>query len=60
MLASWQGHFGHHWNIAIWKVVPHCSMRCVWQEEKARSFEGCEQSILDLNFFSIILYFIGS
>ena len=29
MLASWQGQFGCHWNKDIWKVVPHCLMRCL-------------------------------
>ena len=52
MLASWQGQFSCHWNKDIWKVVPHCLMRCLWwQERNARSFEGCEWSILDLKLY---------
>ena len=28
--------------------MPHCIMRCLWQEQNARCFEGCELSILEI------------
>ena len=51
LFSTWQGPFGKHRNIAFWKAVPHCIMRCLWCEWNARSFEGCEQSILDVKTF---------
>ena len=32
----------------IWKVVPHWLVWCLWRERTARSFEGCELSIINL------------
>ncbi len=32
----------------IWKVVPHWLVWCLWRERIARSFEGCELSIINL------------
>ena len=51
LLASWQGSFGLHRNVVIWKMVPHCVMWCIWREKNARSFEGCEQSSIKLKSF---------
>ena len=49
--AAWKDSFSKHRNIAFWKAVPHCIMQCLWQEENSRSFERCEQNILDLKAF---------
>ena len=51
LLASWQGSFGQHRNVAIWKLVPHCLRWYIWREINARSFEGCEQSRIELKSF---------
>ena len=26
LFACWQGCFGHHWCLGIWRIVPHCVM----------------------------------
>jgi hypothetical protein len=46
--ASWQGHFGDHRNMVVWRMVPRCVMWCIWRERNARHFEDCERSVLDL------------
>lgn len=51
LLASWQGSFGRHCNVTIWRLVPHCLMWCIWQERNAQSFEGCERSTLEFKSF---------
>ena len=28
VLASWQGKFGRHRNIGLWRFVPHCLFWC--------------------------------
>jgi hypothetical protein len=48
LLASWQGSFRRHKHGGIWKYVPHCLLWCIWRERNARSFEGCESSVVDL------------
>ena len=51
LLACWQGKFGRHRNAAIWMVVPHCLMWCIWQERNNRHFEDLERSVSDLKLF---------
>ena len=51
LLASWQGKFGRHRNIDLWRFVLHCLFWCLWQEWNARYFEDCERSILDIKSF---------
>ena len=46
--CCWQGNLGGHQNIVIWRAVPHCMMWCLWRERNARTFEGCETSVVDL------------
>ena len=46
LLDCWQGNFGRHRNLRVWRVVPHCLMWCLWQERNGCSFEDCEQSIV--------------
>ena len=41
LFKSWQGMFGQHQNIDLWRLVPHCLIWCIWHERNARSFEGC-------------------
>jgi hypothetical protein len=48
ILACWQGSLGHHQNIVISKAILHCVMWCVWREHNARTFEGCDLSIVEL------------
>jgi hypothetical protein len=48
LLECWQGRLGQHSNSTIWRVIPHCLMWCLWRERKVRTFEGCEQSVLEL------------
>ena len=45
---SWQGKFARHHNIDVWRLVPHCLIWCIWRERNARSFEGCECSLLEI------------
>ena len=44
LFVACQGSFGRHRNIAFWKVVPHCIIRCLWWERNDRSSESCEWS----------------
>jgi hypothetical protein len=48
LLACWQGSFGKHWHVEIWRCIPHCLMWCIWRERNIRSFEGVEQPLLRL------------
>ena len=54
MFSAWQGSFGKHRNIAFWKVVPRCIIWYLWQERNSRSFEGCEQNILEIKAFFLL------
>ena len=51
VLSSWQGKFGRHRNIALWRFVPHCLFWSLQQGRNAICFEDCEQSILDIKLF---------
>ena len=51
LFESWQGKFGRHYNIDFWRLVPHCLICCIWHERNARSFEGCERSMLEIKSF---------
>ena len=57
LLDCWSCNFRRHCNIVVWRIVPHCLMWCIWRERNSRSFENCEQSILDFKsfFFSTLL-----
>ena len=44
LLDCWSCNCRQHHNIAIWRIVPHYLMWCIWQERNTRSFEGCEWS----------------
>ena len=48
LLECWQGNFGRHRNIDIWRAVRHCLMWCLWREYDARSFEDCERSTIEI------------
>ena len=51
LFESWQDMFGWHRNIVLWRLVPHCLLWCIWRERNARSFEGCERSLLEIKSF---------
>uniref|UniRef100_A0A2N9IMT1 Reverse transcriptase zinc-binding domain-containing protein n=1 Tax=Fagus sylvatica TaxID=28930 RepID=A0A2N9IMT1_FAGSY len=51
LLECWQGCFGKHRNILIWRVIPHCLMWCIWRERNGRSFENCERSYVEIKYF---------
>ena len=51
LFKSWQGKFGQHRNIELWRIVSHCLLWCIWRERNPRSFEGCEHSILEIKSF---------
>ena len=51
------GKGSRHCHIDVWRLVPHCLMWCIWRERNARSFEGCERSLLEIkSFFLHTLY----
>ena len=54
--AGWQGRYGDHRNLVVWRMVPHCVMWCLWQERNGRHFEDQERSIsaLKLLFFQTL------
>ena len=51
LFEAWQGKFVRHCHIDVWKLVPHCLIWCIWRERNARSFEGCERSLLEIKSF---------
>ena len=51
LFEAWQGEFVRHRHIDVWKLVPHCLIWCIWHERNARSFEGCEHSLLEIKSF---------
>ena len=60
LFESWQDMFGWHRHIVLWRLVPHCLLWCIWHERNARSFEGCELSLLEIKaFFFYALSSIG-
>ena len=48
LFEAWQGKFAWHRQIDVWKLAPHCLIWCIWRERNARSFEGCERSLLEI------------
>jgi hypothetical protein len=48
LLACWQGSFGKHRLVEVWRCIPHCLMWCIWRERNMRSFEGVEHTLLSL------------
>ena len=51
LFEAQQGKFARHRHIDVWKLVPHCLIWCIWHERNARSFEGCERSLLEIKSF---------
>jgi hypothetical protein len=51
LLASWKCQFGSHRNIKLWRMVPLCLMRCIWQESNAQNLGNCENSVIELKSF---------
>ena len=54
LFSSWQGSFGGHRSIDLWRAVPHCVLWCIRREWNSRCFEGKERSISDLK--SLLFY----
>ena len=54
--AGWQGCYGNHCNLVVWRMVPHCVMWFLWRERNVRHFEDCERfvSALKLLFFQTL------
>ena len=61
LFEAWQGKFAWHRHIDVWKLVPHCLIWCIWCERNARSFEGYERSLLEIEcgLFSFFLFFLS-
>jgi hypothetical protein len=57
LFACWQGNFGRHQHINIWRAIPHCLMWCVWKERNARTFESCEQTVAELKLLFLRMLF---
>ncbi len=57
LFACWQGNFGRHQHINIWRAIPHCLMWCVWKERNARTFEGREQTVAELKLLFLRMLF---
>ena len=54
LFSSWQGSFGGHWSIDLWRAVPYCVLWCIWRERNSRCFKGKEGSSSDLK--SLLLH----
>ena len=59
LLSCWSDRFGKSEADAIWKVIPHCLMWCIWRERNNRAFVGEEQSIPALKSSFLQTYTIG-
>ena len=33
LFESWQGKFGQHHNVDVWRIVPHCLIWCIGVKE---------------------------
>jgi hypothetical protein len=54
-VSWWLG--GRTRSAVVWKMVPHCSMWCIWRERNNRCFEDSARSQEELlHFFLITLY----
>ena len=51
LFESWQGNFGQHRNVDVWRLGPLCLIWCIWRERNARSFKGCKRSLLEIKTF---------
>ena len=51
LFVCWQRRLGSQQRSVIWRAVPHCLMWCIWKERNARTFEGCEKSIVELKLY---------
>jgi hypothetical protein len=60
--AGWQVSLCDSRNLAVWRMVPHCVMCCLWRERNARHFEDCERSVADLKllFFQTLYEWVYS
>ena len=54
LFSSWQGSFGGHRSIDLWRAVPHCVLWCIWRERNSRCFEGKDRSISEIK--SLLLH----
>jgi hypothetical protein len=54
LLASWwMG--GHMRSTVVWKMVPHCILRCIWRERNNRCFEDSRGAPPFLSCYSFYL-----
>ena len=60
LLCCWAGRFGKSDAGAIWKIIPHCLMWCIWCERNARTFSGEEKSTPALKFSFLQTLFKGT
>jgi hypothetical protein len=60
--TGWQVSLCDSRNLAVWRMIPHCVMWCLWRERNARHFEDCERSIADLKllFFQTLYEWVYS
>jgi hypothetical protein len=60
--AAWQIRSADLRNMAIWRMVPHCVIWCLWRERNARLFEDCESSMVDIKllFFQTLYAWVNS
>uniref|UniRef100_A0A2N9GHU0 Uncharacterized protein n=1 Tax=Fagus sylvatica TaxID=28930 RepID=A0A2N9GHU0_FAGSY len=40
LFDCWQGKFGQHWNVSIWRAIPHCLMWCLSAGAQHTNFLG--------------------
>ena len=60
--VAWQIRSADLRNMAIWRMVPHCVIWCLWRERNARLFEVCESSMVDIKllFFQTLYAWVNS
>jgi hypothetical protein len=48
LLGSWRGQLGNRNALRIWSMALLCLMWFIWLEQNSRSFDNCENGLLDL------------
>ena len=62
MFDYWHWSMGCQQKLVVWKIIPHCILWCLWRERNARTFEGCELSIvaLKLQFYHSLFHWLSA
>lgn len=57
LLACWKGQYARRCNGEIWNAIPLGLMWILWREWNGWTFEGLEQSMLEVKFILLCLLY---